>query len=251
MSASIWTQCGARSNLRRLRATAWRVVEAQHLVSTRRLVDSVDEQAVLEDLLESSKPKLQAAPRLHYLLRTPFRYPPLRHGSRFSTRELPSLWYGSVRPTTAFAETAYYRLLFLEGTRAKLEPLTAELSLFAAKISTSRGVDLCREPFDRHVERLASPNDYGATQQLGREMREDGVDAFRYPSARDRPAGVNVGLFNPSAFATARPERMESWHSHATREGVEFTRRDPLQPKQLRYERERFLVDGELPSGPP
>ena len=39
MSSNIWTQCGAASNFRRLAANPWRVVEAQHLVSTLKLVD--------------------------------------------------------------------------------------------------------------------------------------------------------------------------------------------------------------------
>ena len=67
----------------------WRVVEAQHVVSTGKLVDAPEEQAALEMLIDSSKPPIPAAEEfagLHYLLSTPFRYPPLRHGSRFSTR---------------------------------------------------------------------------------------------------------------------------------------------------------------------
>ena len=68
---------GARAML------AWRGVEAQHVVSTMRLVDSAAEQDLLEQLLEASKPALPATrqPR-HYLLLTPFRYRPL-HASRF------------------------------------------------------------------------------------------------------------------------------------------------------------------------
>ena len=119
MSRSIWTRCGAKANLRRLTAKAWRVVEAQHVVSTRKLVDSHDEQELLEELIEPSKPRLpdmQGFHGLHYLLSTPFRYPPLPHGSRFATRTERAVWYGSSRVRTAFAETAYYRLLFLDGT---------------------------------------------------------------------------------------------------------------------------------------
>ncbi len=58
---------------------AWRGVEAQHIVSTMRLVDTLDEQSVLECILESSKPPLPAGGAAkHYLLATPFRYRP-RH----------------------------------------------------------------------------------------------------------------------------------------------------------------------------
>ena len=73
MSSNIWTQCAGASRLLSLRLRPWRVVEAQHLVSTRKLVDSLEEQAVLEGLIDSAKPPDQTAGRLHVLLATPFR----------------------------------------------------------------------------------------------------------------------------------------------------------------------------------
>lgn len=62
---------------------AWRGVEAQHVASTMRLVDDPDEQLMLEQILEVSKPPKPAmkVPK-HYLLATPFRYRP-QHPSRF------------------------------------------------------------------------------------------------------------------------------------------------------------------------
>lgn len=57
------------------------MVESQEQVATLQLVDTLEEQALLEELLESSKPPVPAdAEPLHYLLKTPFRYPPLRWG---------------------------------------------------------------------------------------------------------------------------------------------------------------------------
>jgi hypothetical protein len=47
MSSSIWTRCAGDSELRPLRLSPWRVVESQHQISTRKLVDSADEQALL------------------------------------------------------------------------------------------------------------------------------------------------------------------------------------------------------------
>jgi hypothetical protein len=252
MSSSIWTRCGARANVRRLGGRAWRVVEGQHVVSTRKLVDSLDEQTVLEGLIEGSKPPPRPPAarhrRLHYLLLTPFRYPPLRHGSRFGTRAEPSLWYGATRPRPAFAETAYYRLLFLEGTAATLEPLVAELSLFRVPLRTGRGIDLVREPFARFKSRIASPTDYDACQRLGREMREAGVEAFRYPSARDAEGGTNVALFTPSAFAATQPDEVEAWHLVASRERIEVAKRDFFKPRAWVFPRSDFEIDGRLPA---
>ncbi len=124
MSSSIWTRCGDVSSRRLFAARAFRAVEAQHRISTRKLTDSDAEQVLLEELLEDSKPAVTGELEgLHYLLFTPFRYPPLRHGSRFGVKTERGIWYGSQTLPTCFAEVAYYRLVFLEGTAADLSPL--------------------------------------------------------------------------------------------------------------------------------
>ncbi|MDX1388660.1 MAG: RES family NAD+ phosphorylase [Acidobacteriota bacterium] len=255
MSPSIWTRCGGRANRRRLGGRAWRVVEGQHVVSTRKLVDNLEEQEILEDLIESSKPPVPRGAEfdgLHYLLATPFRYPPLRHGSRFATRSERSLWYGSARPRTALAETAYYRLVFLEGTSADLGAVALELSLFFVNVRTSKGVDLTRAPFDRHRAEIASPDSYDATQLLGREMRADGIAGLRYPSARDVRGGKNLALFTPAVFAEKRPpEPPQSWHCVATRDLVELSKKDFFEKKAFAFPRSDFLVNDVLPAPAP
>ncbi|MCC3263614.1 RES family NAD+ phosphorylase, partial [Paenibacillus polymyxa] len=71
---------------------------------------------LLEELIETSKPQLPPSTEtLHYLLKTPFRYPPLRWGSRFGRRHEPSLFYAALRLETAMAEAAYYRFVLWEG----------------------------------------------------------------------------------------------------------------------------------------
>jgi hypothetical protein len=230
---------------------AWRVVEGQHVVSTRKLVDSRQEQEILESLIDERKPPLSDRPEfegLHYLLATPFRYPPLRHGSRFGTRGEPGIWYGSSRLKTALAETAYYRLLFLEGTTAEIGPLLLELTAFRAGYRTRKGVDLCRGAFEAHRAGLAAPDSYATTQPLGAEMRAAGVEAFRYPAARGPAKGVNVGLFTPRAFTSKLPDRPESWSAVLTREAVEFVKRDFFDSRTVRFERDQFEVGGRLPS---
>jgi len=58
-----------------LRAAERLAVEAQHIVSTMALVDTIAEQHLLEDLLERSKPLVPPECRdLHDLLAIPFRY---------------------------------------------------------------------------------------------------------------------------------------------------------------------------------
>jgi hypothetical protein len=248
MPSNIWTRCGGRSNARRLAGRAWRVVESQHLFSTRKLVSSDEEQRLLEQLIEDVKPPSGAPPGLHWLLFTPFRYPPLRHGSRFGTRAERGIWYGSRTRATAFAEKAYYLLLFLAGTAADLTPLETDVSIFQAAYETTRGVDLTRAPFARYRPLLSSPVTYEDPQALGRDMRADGVEALLYTSARDPEGGANVGLFVPEALSSRRPGVPETWRCVTTRDGVEVAKEDVFRPAFFAYPRATFEVNGRLPA---
>lgn len=248
MSSSIWTRCGGDSEISRLQLAAWRVVESQHQVSTRKLVDSNEEQALLEEMIDRVKPPDLTDGKLHYLLFTPFRYPPLAHGSRFGRRHERGIWYGSVDQRTAFAEVAYYRLLFLEGTRASLGTVTTPLTAFTANIRTAKGVNLVAAPFDAHRRAIASPTSYTSSQALGTAMRSAGVEAFRYPSARDDKGGVNVGAFSPSVFGTTKPKSFETWYCAASRERVEVTQGDYFKRDEFAFQRSQFLVQGALPA---
>lgn len=250
MSSSIWTRCAGASEIRALRLAPWRAVEAQHQISTRKLVDSREEQELLEELIDRVKPPVVPATsvRLHYLLFTPFRYPPLPHGSRFGTRHDPGIWYGAHTLPTAFAEVAYYRLVFLEGTRADLGALTTQLTAFRVNARGQRGVDLTLPPFASHRRAIASPVSYTATQALGRAMRDAAVQLFRYPSARDPGDGTNVGILTPDVFGKAKPRDLQTWHCTATHDLVEFAKRDYFGRETRAFDRGVFLVDGRLPA---
>ena len=95
MSSHTWTQDALRSELSHLQAPAWRLVEAQHVVSTLNLVDNLEEQTLLEDILEETKPPVPVdCKHLDYLLSTPFRYRPYPYGSRFRKPGLThGVWY--------------------------------------------------------------------------------------------------------------------------------------------------------------
>ena len=247
-SSNIWIRCAGDSEIEPLLLDPWRVVESQHQISTRKLVDSDAEQQLLEQLIDEVKPRVRGRARqLHYLLFTPFRYPPLRHGSRFGTRFEPGIWYGSETRRAAFAEVAYYRLLFIEGTAADLGLLELELTAFRIVVRTEKGVDLTRPPFDAFTSQLASPTSYAATQELGTALRGAGVELVRYHSARDVRGGINVGVLAPAAFGRRAPRWFERWYCAATPEIVEMRKRDYLKRDVHVFPREDFLVDGRLP----
>ncbi|MEQ8514082.1 MAG: RES family NAD+ phosphorylase, partial [Chromatocurvus sp.] len=83
-------------------------------MSTLRLVDTLDEQSLLEDILEETKPPVPTeCIGLHYLYMTPFRYGSYPDGSRFRRAgKTPGVYYASESPRTAIIETAFHRLLF-------------------------------------------------------------------------------------------------------------------------------------------
>ena len=249
MLSNIWMQCAGSSERRALRVTAWRVVEAQHQLSTRKLVHSAAEQELLEEMIEGVKPRNVASEKLHFLLFTPFRYPPLRHGSRFGTRNARGIWYGSELQQTAFAEVAYYRLLFLAGTHAEFDALSTTLTSFTTLLQSSLGIDLASAPFDAYHDRISSPISYAESQALGAAMREDGIELFRYPSARDTQGACNVGAFSHLVFRRAKPRSFETWHCTATRNIVEFLRPSFVGKRErLAFARSQFEAGGVLPS---
>ena len=115
MSSAIWTHAELLSSSVPLKARAWRVVEAQHRVSTAKLTDNSAEQERLEQLIETTKPVIPEECRhLNYLLSTPFRYAAAYPtGSRFRRSGFTAgVFYAAEMSKTAITEIAFYRLLF-------------------------------------------------------------------------------------------------------------------------------------------
>ncbi|NGP53731.1 RES family NAD+ phosphorylase [Thioalkalivibrio sp. XN8] len=246
---------GAQSNeatvvpFRRLRGTLLRCVESQEQVATNSLVDTAAEQRVLEELLERSKPPLRAGSEgMPYLLQTPFRYPPLPHGSRFGSRFEPSIFYGSRELGTVLAETAFYRFWFWSGMATPpSRELTTQHSVFKAGYATRRGIRLQAPPFAVSERVLRDPADYRATQALGAAMRVAGVEAFEYLSARDPERGINVGVMDPAALSPRdRILGREEWTCCTGAARVVFISIAGGVTRE--FPRELFLEDGELPS---
>lgn len=220
-----WDACLAAAPIGRISGRLLRLVESQEEVATNQLVASLERQAVLEALLESTKPPLRkGSERLHYLLATPFRYPPLRHGSRFGARNEPSLFYGSLGLDTVLAEAAYYRFVFWQGMAVPPEgKLVTQHTMVEADYLASRGLRLYQPPFAAHGESLTDPADYRATQELGTKMRQAGIEAFEYTSARDPQGGTNVALFTPDALPMNAPLSMTPWLCELTGGHAKFS----------------------------
>lgn len=247
MTVDIWASCRADARPRALGGEVLRLVESQEQVATSRLVGTLAEQELLETMIEASKPPLPSgAQQLHYLLSTPFRYPSLRYGSRFGGRDEPSLFYAARGLRTVLAESAYYRFVFWQGmSRPPPAPLRTRHTLFGARLRARRAFSLQLSPFDAYRTRLASRDDYDATQRLGRALREAGADAIEYFSARDAEQGINVALFTPTAFSRPQLTFSEEWLCETRPDQVSFYAR----PERglHRFPLSQFTLDGRLP----
>lgn len=199
---------------RRLRA--WRAVEAQHAVATMRLVDTLDEQAILEQVLERSKPPLPRTPSpKHYLLSTPFRYRP-PYGSRFRRGGTHGVWYGGATVRTACAEVAYWRWRFLtESEGLREQELLTEHTVFAAEV-TGPSMDLAEPPWSTARQAWTHPDDYQATQAVADAARRHSVAWLHYESVRD-PGGRCCAVFDLEALSGPDLTSQQTWHCRTTR----------------------------------
>jgi hypothetical protein len=200
----------------------WRAVEGQHRASTMVLVDTLDEQALLERLLEASKPALSEAPAmLHRLLFTPFRYPPLPTGSRFRGPTDPGVFYGADERITACAELGYWRwrLLMDSPDLDHIEPLPQ--TLFQTPVG-GLTIDL-RDPFfSAQRQYWMDALDYTACQALARRARDAGIEIFRYHSVRDPDGGACAALLTHRAFKDAAPSKSEIWMLSVSKQVVSW-----------------------------
>ena len=209
----MWTPTALASEFRRYRRTVWRVVEAQHRISTNRLTSDLSEQERLEELADDVKPDLpKSAHGLHYLLASPFRY---GHtvASRFRrANERPGIFYASDAESTAITETAYWRLKFYSRSPGFVPGnRTSEHLSFSVPISVMRLADTTRPPLDADVGFWLDPDDYSHCQELAASVREANGQAIRARSVRD-PDGINLTLLDPAGFAKSEPDHGRGWH---------------------------------------
>jgi hypothetical protein len=247
MSSATWTPAALLRERRRLAGSCWRAVEAQHRISTMKLVDTVEEQAALEVLLDATKAPIPVECRqLHYLLFTPFRYGARYPGGSRFRREgyTPGVFYASDTPATAIAEMAFHRLLFFHDSPDTPWPVNAaEHTAFSVAFKTSSALDLTRRPLDRDRARWTDPVDYRACQDLAASARDAGVEVLRYESVRavGLPAGMNIALLTCRAFASRKPAARQTWRLHFNAHGVRAIGDAPEQ--RLEFGRDAFAAD--------
>jgi hypothetical protein len=247
MSPPIWTPGALRSEGRALSGPAWRLVEAQHRVSTLKLVDTLAEQALLEGMLDAVKPPVPPdCAHLDYLLSTPFRYRPYPQGSRFRRAGMtPGVWYGAERVETALAEMAFYRVLFhAESPATPFPDDAADYTAFAADLSTPAALDLTRGALARDAALWTHPTDYAPCQALAEAAREGGIGVIRSRSVRDPGGGANLSVLTCRAFAAPVPTDRQTWRLRIGHAGVMAVRDHPAQG--IEFPKGSFAADPRL-----
>jgi hypothetical protein len=210
------------------RRKLWRGVEAQHRVATMRLVDSTAEQALLEQLLEASKPPLPPESQgLHYLISTPFRYCS-PYASRYRPANQPGIWYGAEEPETVAAELAYWRWRFLvESDGLREAQLVTEHTFFQAQFKGLE-LDLTAPPWSKLRDALRNGEDYSLCHQLAHAVRErqaPAIAALHYESAR-REGGLCEAVFLPATLSLPSLHLQQTWVCKTTRDLVMFRHDD-------------------------
>ncbi|HUA23377.1 MAG TPA: RES family NAD+ phosphorylase [Steroidobacteraceae bacterium] len=225
MSSSTWTPHAVAFERKTCELTLWRAVEAQHVVATRALVDSLAEQEVLESVLEASKPRVpRECVGLDYLLYTPFRYPPPPHGSRFRRYGEPGVWYGAEAVRTTCAEVGYWRWRFVMDSHGLTRLDGVAHTVFQA-LARGEAVDLRSEPFVRDATLWSNPQDYGACQGMARAARAGEIQIIRYASVRDPEHGGCGAVLDCRTFAgTGGIRQRQSWFLSVDRQRASWVR---------------------------
>ena len=230
---------------RPLSGICWRLVEAQHHVSTLKLVDNLDEQTLLESLIEDTKPPVPTECRhLHYLLSTPFRYGSVYPtGSRFRRAGMTAgVFYAAETPETAVAEIAFYRLLFFAESPDTPWPANpAEYTAFAAKYRTKKSIDLTKGRLAAHAALWSHPTDYSHCQTLAESARAAAIEIIRYRSVRDPKHGMNLALLTCRVFTDPEPIGRQTWRIHLRETGAQAICEAPK--SGLAFDRDAFASD--------
>jgi hypothetical protein len=243
----MWTPGALASEARRYAGTIWRVVETQYKAATMRITDTLEEQALLEEILEESKPLVPEDCRhLDYLLYTPFRYAPYPHGSRFRRAQQPEgVFYAAEVVETAVAEAAFYQLLFFtESPEAKLPASAGEYTAFSTTCASARHIDLTAAPFNRERAAWTHPTEYEACQGLADTARAADITIIRTESVRDPSHRANIAVLACAAFTDTAPRALQTWHIFTRRHAVQV--RCETTRTQIEFRRADFAGDPRL-----
>lgn len=195
-----------------LESNVWRAVDSLDAVATLRLVDTLDELLVLEQILADSLPPLPPdTAHLYPLLYTPFRFT-APTPSRFRPAQTPGIWYGADSPEAACAEVGYWHWRFLMDSEGlQQSALLGTYTLFHAVVA-GHCLNLDSPPWNAVAAQWSHPTDIRACQALTTlaQAHATPVQWIRYASARS-PDSYCAAVFDPQALTMVEPHAQETW----------------------------------------
>lgn len=227
MSAPTWEPAWLTQHAVQLRMEpAWRGVETQYIAASLKLVDTLQEHELLEQLLEGSKPAGVSGTQ-HYLLQSPFRYfPP--HASRFRPGQHSGLWYGASTLAGACSEIAYWRMRFIQDSAGLVADgeLVTQHTFYQASVR-GRAIDLMAEPWVQCSALWKHPSDYSATHRLAQAAMQASIEWIQYESVRAPRCALAAVLTPRALFAdSAELERSrQEWLCKASKDQVMMLRK--------------------------
>jgi hypothetical protein len=123
-------------------------------------------------------------------------------------------------------------------------PIRRRQTLFSVLLNASLGQQLQAITDQAAQFSLRHPMDYGPSQQLGEWMRDRGIEAFEYLSARSSDSLIQVGVLTPAVFQSTPFDPVEIT-TEITADHAAFLCHDDA--RLHRFPRELFLIDGQFP----
>jgi hypothetical protein len=155
------------------------------------------------------------------------------------------LFYGSRSRFGCLLEGAYYELVFQDGPERPFPRSTAmRKAIFHVQVRTARGLKLQDHGSKELQAWLRDPVDSRFCQGIGRQMREAGIEAFEYHSARSVEDVVQVGVISCCVFTSTPFDQVEA-QLEANNKEVSIRCLDDNTVHHFR--RQQFEVNGELP----
>lgn len=230
---SIWQTCSGHQHINKVAFEVHRACSNQSRLSMS-LSDNLDDHNLLESMVAKSRVTEVGG---HYLLRSPLPY-----DSRFGSKFDEPIIYTSESLDIFFAELAYHRFLFSASYASGDRAVTTGYTSFSIRVVSEQSVDLTQQPFAAFSQDISSPDTHQRSNELGSNMRENGVSMFIFNSSRGD--GRNIGLFNSTPFLT-KPDKIRNWMCHHEGEAIVFYSQDA--EDTFSFCLSDFLVDGVLP----
>ncbi len=205
-----------------------------------KLTDTLDEQQILEDLIEASKPPMPVECRNSIIFCR--RRSAIARTRMVRVSGVPIRWRAcTTRPKPSRPPSRRWRSTACCSSPNRPDALArepAEYTAFSARFAVDRAIDLTAMPYAEQAEIWGLPTEYGPCQTLADAARADGVAAIRYASVRDPGRGTNLALLTCKAFAKNRIVDRQTWRIHPGSAGIRAIREFP--PLRLAFAQETF-----------